>query len=103
MLLARGANFPRPWFSTLAGFVEPGESFEETVAREVKEEVGVDVKNLRYFGCQPWPFGRSVMVGFNAECAGGEIAPTGRRSPRRTGTAATSCRTCRRSCRSHGT
>ncbi len=77
VLLARGANFPRPWFSTLAGFVEPGESFEEAVAREVKEEVGVDVKNLRYFGSQPWPFGRSVMVGFNAEWAGGEIAADG--------------------------
>lgn len=72
-LLARGANFPRPWFSTLAGFVEPGESLEETVRREVMEEVGVSLKNIRYFGSQPWPFGRSLMVGFVADYAGGEI------------------------------
>lgn len=73
VLLARNASFPRPWFSTLAGFVEPGESLEETVAREVREEVGLEVKDLRYFGSQPWPFGRSLMVGFNATYAGGEI------------------------------
>jgi NAD+ diphosphatase len=62
-------------FSTLAGFVEPGESLEECVLREVKEEVGVELKNLRYFGSQPWPFGRSLMVGFTAEYAGGELRP----------------------------
>ncbi|NOJ90647.1 NAD(+) diphosphatase [Myxococcus xanthus] len=73
MLLARNAQFPEPMFSTLAGFVEPGESLEECVAREVKEEVGIDVKNIRYFGSQPWPFGRSLMVGFTAEYAGGDI------------------------------
>ncbi|WIG94536.1 NAD(+) diphosphatase [Myxococcus sp. SDU36] len=73
MLLAQNAQFPEPMFSTLAGFVEPGESLEECVAREVKEEVGIDVKNVRYFGSQPWPFGRSLMVGFTAEHAGGEI------------------------------
>jgi NAD+ diphosphatase len=73
MLLGRNANFPEPMFSTLAGFVDAGESLEECVVREVKEEVGVDVKNLRYFGSQPWPFGRSLMVGFTAEYAGGEI------------------------------
>ncbi len=77
MLLARNANFPEPFFSTLAGFVDPGESLEETVAREVKEEVGVELKNLRYFGSQPWPFGRSLMVGFTAEYAGGDIRVDG--------------------------
>jgi NAD+ diphosphatase len=72
-LLARGANFPRPWFSTLAGFVEPGESLEDTVRREVMEEVGVSLGEVRYFGSQPWPFGRSLMVGFTADWASGEI------------------------------
>lgn len=78
MLLARSSNFPMPFFSTLAGFVEPGESLEETVLREVKEEVGVDLQNLRYFGSQPWPFGRSLMVGYTAEYAGGEVKVDGK-------------------------
>ncbi len=77
MLLARNVTFPEPFFSTLAGFVDPGESLEETVVREVKEEVGLDLKNLRYFGSQPWPFGRSLMVGFTAEYAGGDIRVDG--------------------------
>jgi len=77
MLLARNATFPEPFFSTLAGFVDVGESLEETVLREVKEEVGLDLKNLRYFGSQPWPFGRSLMVGFTAEYAGGDIRVDG--------------------------
>lgn len=75
VLLARGANFPGKWFSTLAGFVEPGESLEETVHREVMEEVGVALRDVRYFGSQPWPFGRSLMIGFNATYAGGEVKP----------------------------
>jgi NAD+ diphosphatase len=73
MLLARAAGFPEPFFSTLAGFVEPGESLEETLMREVGEEVGIEIRNIRYFGSQPWPFGRSLMIGFTAEHAGGEI------------------------------
>jgi NAD+ diphosphatase len=73
MLLARAAGFPEPFFSTLAGFVEPGESLEETLMREVREEVGIEIHNIRYFGSQPWPFGRSLMIGFTAEHAGGEI------------------------------
>ncbi|ADO75647.1 NAD(+) diphosphatase [Stigmatella aurantiaca] len=77
MLLARASSFPDAFFSTLAGFVEPGESLEDTVLREVKEEVGVDLKNLRYFGSQPWPFGRSLMVGFTAEYAGGALTVDG--------------------------
>ncbi|MGO9836965.1 MAG: NAD(+) diphosphatase [Polyangiaceae bacterium] len=73
-LLARGSRFPLPFYSTLAGFVEVGESLEQTVAREIREEVGFEVKDIRYFGSQPWPFPHSLMVGFNAEWAGGEIA-----------------------------
>lgn len=72
-LLARGARFPLPFYSTLAGFSEVGESLEETVAREVREEVGVEVKDVRYFGSQPWPFPHSLMIGFVAWWAGGEI------------------------------
>jgi NAD+ diphosphatase len=76
-LLARGARFPASFYSTLAGFVEVGESLEETVAREIEEEVGVRVKNVRYFGSQPWPFPHSLMVGFTAEWASGELKPDG--------------------------
>ena len=53
-------------YSVLAGFVEPGETLEETVAREVKEESGIVVKDIRYFGSQPWPFPDSLMIGFTA-------------------------------------
>lgn len=65
----RGAGF----FSTLAGFVESAESLEHAVHREVKEEVGIDIKNLEYFGSQPWPFPHSLMVGYLAEYAGGDL------------------------------
>ena len=75
ILLARAPRFREGMYSVLAGFVEPGESLEETVAREVKEEVGVEIKNIRYFGSQPWPFPNSLMVGFTAEYASGEIVP----------------------------
>jgi NAD+ diphosphatase len=73
MLLARAQRFKRPMFSTLAGFVEAGESVEETVVREVKEEVGVEIKNARYFASQSWPFPGNLMLGFHAEYAGGDI------------------------------
>lgn len=72
-LLARGVQFRTPSYSCLAGFVEPGESLEDAVVREVREEVGIDVDNVRYWGSQPWPFPHSLMVGFHAEFAGGEI------------------------------
>ncbi|MFK8025938.1 MAG: NAD(+) diphosphatase [Ilumatobacter sp.] len=72
-LLARGARFPRPMYSGLAGFVEPGEDLEGAVVREVKEEVGVDVDRIQYVGSQPWPFPHSLMVGFRANYVGGEI------------------------------
>ena len=60
-------------YSVLAGFVEPGESLEETVMREVLEETGISVKDIRYFGSQPWPFPNSLMIGFTAVYAYGEI------------------------------
>ncbi|HWQ14362.1 MAG TPA: NAD(+) diphosphatase [Roseiflexaceae bacterium] len=61
-------------YSLVAGFVEPGETLEDCVAREVKEEVGVAVGELRYVGSQPWPFPHQIMIGFLAQYAGGEIA-----------------------------
>jgi NAD+ diphosphatase len=73
LLLARNVNFPRPMYSTLAGFIEAGESVEETLVREVREEVGVEVRSLRYFQSQSWPFPNQLMLGFFAEYAGGDI------------------------------
>lgn len=73
VLLARNVSFPMAMYSCLAGFVEPGETLEEAVRREVKEEVGVDVDGITYWGSQPWPFPHSLMLGFVARYAGGEI------------------------------
>jgi NAD+ diphosphatase len=73
LLLARAPHFAPGMYSALAGFVEPGESLEECVQREVAEEVGVQVANLRYYGSQSWPFPHSLMVAFSAEWTGGEI------------------------------
>lgn len=73
VLLARGPHFPRAIYSTLAGFVDPGESLEDAVHREVFEEVGVRLGALRYFKSQPWPFPHSLMLGFFADYASGEI------------------------------
>jgi NADH pyrophosphatase NudC (nudix superfamily) len=70
VLLARSPGFPPGMYSVLAGFVEPGESIEETIGREIREEVGVEVEYLRYFGSQPWPFPNSLMIGFTADYAG---------------------------------
>ena len=72
-LLAQGVQFRGPMYSCLAGFVEPGETLEGAVVREVFEEVGVRVHNLRYLGSQSWPFPNSLMLGFHADYAGGEI------------------------------
>jgi NAD+ diphosphatase len=73
VLLARGRQFPEDMYSTPAGFVEPGESLEETVQREIAEEVGVSVRDIRYFGSQPWPFPHQMMIGFTATWDAGEI------------------------------
>ena len=73
ILLARNVAFTAPFYSVLAGFVEPGESLEGTVRREIREEVGIEVRDIRYFGSQPWPFPHSLMIGFTADWAGGEI------------------------------
>jgi NAD+ diphosphatase len=72
VLLGRQARWPAGRFSTLAGFVEPGESLEEAVAREVAEEAGVEVTAQRYRSSQPWPFPASLMIGFHAAYAGGD-------------------------------
>jgi NAD+ diphosphatase len=77
LLLARKPAFAPGRYSALAGFVEPGETLEATVARETREEVGVEVRNIRYFGSQPWPFPHSLMVAFTGEYAGGEVRPDG--------------------------
>jgi NAD+ diphosphatase len=73
LLLARAHRHPAGFYSVLAGFVEPGETLEEAVAREVYEEVGIQVKDIRYFGSQPWPFPNSLMLAFVCDYAGGEI------------------------------
>ena len=77
ILLAHSKRFPGKFYSVLAGFVEPGETLEQCVTREVREEVGIEVKNIRYFGSQPWPFPDSLMIGFTAEYAGGEMRVDG--------------------------
>jgi len=74
-LLARSPHFAPGMYSALAGFVEPGETLEQTLVREVREEVGIEVANVRYFASQPWPFPHSLMIAFNADYAGGEITP----------------------------
>jgi len=73
ILLARGVNFPAGFYSALAGFVDPGETLEHCVKREVFEEVGLEVDNLEYFGSQSWPFPHSLMIAFTCEWKSGEI------------------------------
>ncbi|TAK85818.1 MAG: NAD(+) diphosphatase [Betaproteobacteria bacterium] len=75
ILLARGRHFPPGMFSALAGFVEPGESLEQCLAREVAEEVGVQISNTRYFASQSWPFPHSLMIAFVCDWVSGEIKP----------------------------
>jgi NAD+ diphosphatase len=77
ILLARSARFPPGLRSVLAGYVEPGETLEECVRREVREETKIEIANLRYFASQPWPFPHSLMIAFTAEYSGGEIVVDG--------------------------
>lgn len=77
VLLGRSPNWPMNMFSTLAGFIEPGETIEQAVHREIYEEVGITVKNLEYRSSQPWPFPHSLMIGFYAEYDGGQIQVDG--------------------------
>jgi NAD+ diphosphatase len=79
LLLAHAGRFPgRRLFSVIAGYVEPGETLEDCVRREVREEVGLEVRDIHYFGSQAWPFSGSLMVGFTAKHAAGEIRVDGR-------------------------
>jgi NAD+ diphosphatase len=78
LLLARASRFPTAMYSVIAGFVDAGESLEECVHREVREEVGLRIAELAYFASQPWPFPHSLMVAFTARHAAGEIAIDGR-------------------------
>lgn len=73
VLLARGIHAPYKFYSALAGFVDPGETLEQCVAREVLEEVGLQVHNIRYFGSQPWPFSQALMIAFTCDWLIGEV------------------------------
>ena len=75
VLLARSSAFAPGLYSTLAGFAEPGESMEGCVIREVREEVGIEICNLRYKASQSWPYPHSMMFGYHADYDGGEIVP----------------------------
>jgi NAD+ diphosphatase len=77
ILLAHNAAFPKDRFGLIAGFVEPGESIEETARRELREETSLEVSSLRYVSSQPWPFPDSLMLAFEAEWAAGEATPDG--------------------------
>ncbi len=73
LLLARSHRYTSSMYSVLAGFVEPGETLESAVVREIQEEVGIEVKDIQYFGSQPWPFPNSLMIAFTCQYAGGKI------------------------------
>ena len=75
LLLARAPRFPPGMYSALAGFVEPGETIEDCIHREVREEVGIEVGAIRYFASQSWAFPHSLMIAYTAEYAGGELTP----------------------------
>ena len=73
VLMVHANNFRGKFYGLVAGFVETGETLEEAVVREVSEEVGITIEDIRYFGSQPWPFPCGLMVGFTAQYAGGDI------------------------------
>ncbi|MCR4853153.1 MAG: NAD(+) diphosphatase [Prevotella sp.] len=73
ILMVRARNFRGDFYGLVAGFVETGETLEEAVVREVKEETGISIKNIRYFASQPWPYPCGLMVGFNADYESGSI------------------------------
>jgi NAD+ diphosphatase len=77
VLLARNTRYRMKFYSLIAGFVEPGEKLEDTVRREAHEEVGVTLRDVRYYDSQPWPFPDSLMIGFTAEWESGEIQVDG--------------------------
>ncbi len=77
LLLTRKPGYAAGRYTVVAGFVEAGETLEQCLAREVLEEVGVTIRNPRYFGSQPWPFPNSLVMAFSAEWAGGEVCPDG--------------------------
>jgi len=77
LLLAHNSRFPTGLYSLVAGFMEPGETIEATASREVFEEIGIHIQNIRYFGSQPWPFPHSLMIGLLGEYASGEVTPDG--------------------------
>jgi NAD+ diphosphatase len=77
ILLARHARSPEGTYTVVAGFVDPGETAEDAVRREVLEETAVGVTNVRYFGSQPWPFPHQLMLGFQAEYQSGQPTPDG--------------------------
>lgn len=75
ILLARSSRFVEGMYSALAGYVEPNETVEHCVQREVREEVSVEVENIRYIASQNWPYPYSLMLGYHAEYKSGEIVP----------------------------
>lgn len=77
ILLQRNTHYKLRNWTLVAGFVDAGENFEDAVRREVLEEASIEVKDLRYFGSQTWPFPSNIMVGFRAEYASGELVPDG--------------------------
>lgn len=77
ILLQQNSHYLGAYWTLVAGFVEPGETFEDTVRREIREEASIEVKDLRYFASQIWPFPSNMMVGFRAEYASGTLKPDG--------------------------